>query len=157
MNKPYITKKLFIGEVLSYIPLVITFIYAIVQMATIDGEIPTHFNFQGEIDGYGSPAALLILPAIMLITNLIISITNHFCSEESYNLPFKPKPGREYLMLGYCVLMCVLLQWLDSIFALLLTVFFTRGRILMPLTGAYVVLIFVVIIAVMVKMFRANK
>lgn len=157
MNKPYITKKLFIGELLSYIPLVIAFIYAIVQMATIEGEIPTHYNFQGEIDGYGSPAVLLMIPAIILFTNLIITVVNHFLPDKSFNMPFKMKPGRELVVMGDCILMCVILQWLDSMFALIITLLFTNGRIIMPLTGIYVVLIFAVIIAVMVKMYRDNR
>lgn len=157
MNKPYITKKLFIGELLSYLPLVISFIYAIVQLATIEGEIPTHFNIHGEIDGYGSPAVLLLLPAIMLITNVIITVSNHILPDNVYNTPFKIKPGRELLVYGDCILMCVLLQWMDSIFALILTIFFTNGNILLPLTLGYVVLIFVVIIVVTIKMYKDNK
>lgn len=39
---------------------------------TIDGEIPIHWNISGEIDGYGSPAALLLFPTVSLCVCLLL-------------------------------------------------------------------------------------
>lgn len=51
MNKPYITKKHLVLEILSYVLLLVCFIIAIVGMATLPDEIPTHFTMSGKIDG----------------------------------------------------------------------------------------------------------
>ena len=64
-------------EILSYVLLLVCFIIAIVGMATLPDEIPTHFTMSGEIDGYGSPGTLLILPIIMLICNGMTSLIMH--------------------------------------------------------------------------------
>lgn len=58
MNKPYMTKRHLVLEILSYVLLLVCFIIAIVGMATLPDEIPTHFTMSGEIDGYGSPGTL---------------------------------------------------------------------------------------------------
>lgn len=51
MNKPYMTKRHLVLEILSYVLLLVCFIIAIVGMATLPDEIPTHFTMSGEIDG----------------------------------------------------------------------------------------------------------
>lgn len=66
-------------EILSYVLLLVCFIIAIVGMATLPDEIPTHFTMSGEIDGYGSPGTLLILPIIMLICNEWHDQSDHAC------------------------------------------------------------------------------
>lgn len=65
-------------EILSYVLLLVCFIIAIVGMATLPDEIPTHFTMSGEIDGYGSPGTLLMLPIIMLICNGMTK-SDHAC------------------------------------------------------------------------------
>ena len=68
MAKPYITKKHCVIEILSYVCLVASIIIAIVGMAILPDEIATHFDGAGNIDGYGSPGVLLMLPLIMLFS-----------------------------------------------------------------------------------------
>ncbi len=51
MNKPYMTKRHLVLEILSYVLLLVCFIIAIIGMATLPDEIPTHFTMSGEIDG----------------------------------------------------------------------------------------------------------
>ena len=74
-------------EILSYVLLLVCFIIAIVGMATLPDEIPTHFTMSGEIDGYGSPGTLLILPIIMLICNGMTSLIMHVMPPTMWNTP----------------------------------------------------------------------
>lgn len=92
MNKPYMTKRHLVLEILSYVLLLVCFIIAIVGMATLPDEIPTHFTMSGEIDGYGSPGTLLILPIIMLICNGMTSLIMHVMPPTMWNTPSKLKP-----------------------------------------------------------------
>ena len=55
MNKPYMTKRHLVLEILSYVLLLVCFIIAIVGMATVPDEIPTQFTMSGEMDGDGAP------------------------------------------------------------------------------------------------------
>lgn len=86
------TKRHLVLEILSYVLLLVCFIIAIVGMATLPDEIPTHFTMSGEIDGYGSPGTLLILPIIMLICNGMTSLIMHVMPPTMWNTPSKLKP-----------------------------------------------------------------
>lgn len=69
-NREFIRPGHRIAVIVSFIILLVSIILAIVLAATTEGEIPTHFDFFGEIDAYGSPWTAVLLPAIMLLTNL---------------------------------------------------------------------------------------
>ena len=88
------TKRHLVLEILSYVLLLVCFIIAIVGMATLPDEIPTHFTMSGEIDGYGSPGTLLILPIIMLICNGMTSLIMHVMPPTMWNTPSKLKTAK---------------------------------------------------------------
>lgn len=157
MKKPYITKLHVILEIVGLILIVIAFIYAFIKIATIDGQIPTHFNMQGEVDGYGSPLTMLLLPAIMLGTNLLIAGCAHFLPVQMFNLPFKPKQGRELTIYKDCILMVALLELEDGIFTLGITLSFLNGKAGFVMTMVYLALIFATIFLVIIKMYKDNK
>ena len=46
--------------------------------------IPTHFNFKGEADGYGSKSDLWILPGIAILIYSLFSILNRFPHIHNY-------------------------------------------------------------------------
>lgn len=157
MNKPYIKKTQFIIEIVSYLFLFAAIVYAIVMACTIEGEIPTHWDLSGEIDGYGSPASMLILPLIMFVSNVIISISLHFAPASSWNLPCKPKPGRELLILSDMVWMMVWMEFILGIYTLVATIGFQSFQIMMGSTIVMVVLLFVVTIAGIYAGIKHNK
>lgn len=157
MNKPYIKKLQFIIEIASYLFLFVAIVYAIVKICTTEGEIPTHWDLSGEVDGYGSPASMLILPLIMFFSNLIISVSLHFAPAGSWNLPCKPKPGRELVILSDIVWMMVWMELLLGVYTLIATIGFQSFQIMMGSTIGMVVILFVIIIAGIYAAIKHNR
>ncbi len=160
MRKPYITVLHLVLEIISYVLLVAAvgavFIF-ILKNGT--GEIPTHFNFAGEVDGYGSPWTLLLMPVIMLFVNIMISFSIHVGSPAKWNMPFKIKPGREIAVWRDMVLMQVLLMLLISAFALAATVVWMLGKggLMLGLAAALTILIIPAIAVPTVMASRHNR
>jgi len=50
----------------------VTAIIAAIAIKSANGEIPVHWNINGEVDAYGSPLTLLIFPATSLLTTLLL-------------------------------------------------------------------------------------
>ena len=128
MNKPYITKKHLVLEILSYVLLLVCFIIAIVGMATLPDEIPTHFTMSGEIDGYGSPGTLLMLPIIMLICNGMTSLIMHVMPPTMWNTPSKLKPQNAVRALQDMISMIAWMELEISVFTLFSTISIYRGK-----------------------------
>lgn len=128
MNKPYMTKRHLVLEILSYVLLLVCFIIAIVGMATLPDEIPTHFTMSGEIDGYGSPGTLLILPIIMLICNGMTSLLMHVMPPTMWNTPSKLKPQNAVRALQDMISMIAWMELEISVFTLFLTISIYRGK-----------------------------
>lgn len=128
MNKPYMTKRHLVLEILSYVLLLVCFIIAIVGMATLPDEIPTHFTMSGEIDGYGSPGTLLILPIIMLICNGMTSLIMHVMPPTMWNTPSKLKPHNAVRALQDMISMIAWMELEISVFTLFLTISIYRGK-----------------------------
>ena len=155
----YITKAHTVLEILSYVFIVASFALAIYGINTLPDEIPTHFDFQGNIDGYGSPGSLLLLPIIMLITLGTVSLITHFVSPQFYNMPFKIKPGRELIIYKDVVWMMVGIEFMISLFTLaaVWSQFISSGTIIMIASIGLCVGIFALIIGVLIVMFRHNR
>lgn len=115
-------------EILSYVLLLVCFIIAIVGMATLPDEIPTHFTMSGEIDGYGSPGTLLILPIIMLICNGMTSLIMHVMPPTMWNTPSKLKPHNAVRALQDMISMIAWMELEISVFTLFLTISIYRGK-----------------------------
>lgn len=128
MNKPYMTKRHLVLEILSYVLLLVCFIIAIVGMATLPDEIPTHFTMSGEIDGYGSPGTLLILPIIMLICNGMTSLIMHVMPPTMWNTPSKLKPQNAVRALQDMISMIAWMELEISAFTLFSTISIYRGK-----------------------------
>ena len=158
MRKPYINKIHIILELLGYIMLMLSLAYAIVMINTIEGEIPTHYNAYGEVDAYGSPTSLLILPITMLSTCLIITACLHFLSARSWNTGFKLNPARENIVLadfGYMVASMVPEM---GLFTMVVTYFFGKeGSIVMGASFALIAAMAVSVIVFFIKAYRDNK
>ena len=84
-----------IGIVLIIVLIFMTFIY----WGKAPEIVPTHFNFKGEVDAYGSKNTLFILLPIALITYIWIAVLSKF--PNIYNYPVKINPRnkeKQYLM-----------------------------------------------------------
>lgn len=157
MNKPYIKKSHLIVEIVSYVLILAAIIFGIIMTCTIEGEVPTHWDMSGNVDGYGSPASMLILPIIMLFTNLLVSACIHIMPAKSWNMPCKPKPGRELIIFSDMVWMMVWMEFAIALFTLIMTIGFFKFVICMIATVALTVGIFAILIAGIVIAVKHNK
>jgi uncharacterized membrane protein len=58
---------------LGYVALAFLWIYTAISYSPLPATIPTHFNWKGEVDGYGSKELLWIIPVIVTIIVSIFS------------------------------------------------------------------------------------
>jgi uncharacterized membrane protein len=58
---------------------------------SISDTIPIHFNFLGEIDGYGSKQHLWIISVIAILSNISIIISAQYPDKLNYNVPINDK------------------------------------------------------------------
>lgn len=63
---------------LGWLLIIIWWVKIIFTLSQLPEVIPTHFTFDGEVDGYGSKWILLILPISGTITYIGLSILNKF-------------------------------------------------------------------------------
>ena len=56
----------------------------------LPARIPTHFDFAGQPNGWGSPSSLLLLPAVALVIYLSITLVSRFPS--AFNYPVRVTP-----------------------------------------------------------------
>lgn len=159
MGKAYIKKSHIIIEIIGYVFIFAAIIYAVITIFTTKGQIPSHWNAAGEIDGYSSSAVLLIMPLIMFFANLVLSLCVHVLPADMWNLPCTPKPGREIKILSDAVWMMAWMELSIAIYTFLYTVLF-RNQMEALLTISSIVLVVVVFILVgwaIVKMIKDNK
>ncbi len=138
MAKPYITKKHCIIEIVSYVLMLAAFIIAIVGMVVLPEEIATHFDGAGNVDGYGSPAVLIMLPIIMLVCNGVTSLILHLLPPDAWNTPCKIQPGQEVVVYRDMASMLVWMELQISAFTLFDTIMTYRQSGKMILVGAIV-------------------
>ncbi len=67
-----------IAGILAPLMLLGSIVYILILWHTLPEKIPTHYNFAGEIDGYGGRGSLLLMPIIGLLTDLTVAICARF-------------------------------------------------------------------------------
>ncbi len=122
MRKLYITKIHIILEILSYVLIAVCFIIALIGVRTLSAEIATHYDLAGNPDGYGSPAALFVMPAVMLFCNMVMSGVVHFVNPDFWNMPFKVKETKKILVYRDIVSMMVWMELEMGLFTLVFTI-----------------------------------
>ncbi len=159
MKKAYITKKHMILEIISYVILFAAFILAVIGIFVLPEEIATHYDAVGNVDGYGSPVTLLIMPAILLISNLTCSLCIHLLPASCWSTSVKVKPGNEIFVFRDTVSMIVLMELEISVFGLFFTIacFLEKGKIMLPGCIVFLAVLFATIIIVCVKMKRYSR
>lgn len=126
MNRPFISLPQFIIEIISFVVLALSFIIGFVFAATTEGLVPTHFTISGEVNGYGSPWVLLLLPSIMLVCFFAIVISLHVIKPSSWNFSFKISEGREMIVYHYMTWSYVLAELGMAVFSLI-TIFMWKS------------------------------
>ena len=67
-----------IAGILAPLILLGTIVYILILWHKLPEQIPTHYNFAGEIDGYGGRGSLLLMPVIALVTDLTVAVCGRF-------------------------------------------------------------------------------
>ncbi|MEZ4793196.1 MAG: DUF1648 domain-containing protein [Gelidibacter sp.] len=87
-NRPKIKVPLepidIVAECLSASLLILLIIYTFLVYGDIPETIPTHFNFKGEADGFGSKYTMWLLPGIGVLMYVGFSILNRFPHLHNY-------------------------------------------------------------------------
>ena len=140
-NREFIRPGHRIAVIVSFVILLISIILAIVLAATTEGEIPTHFDFFGEIDAYGSPWTAVLLPAIMLLTNLGSLAIIALVPISSWNMPAKITDANRPFVYNDALWTVVITMLTMSLIALVGTIFmfFVHKGFGIAVTGVLVV------------------
>ena len=83
-NRNYYTRFHMILEILSWVLMLASLLIAIIGSVTLKGPIAIHFDGKGNPNGYGSPASMLLLPIIMMVTNGTVSLIGHFLDPSAF-------------------------------------------------------------------------
>lgn len=158
MNKLIFTKTDAVLEILGYLFHAAAFIVAAVACATV-AEIPVRLDSADNVLKYGSPGILFILPAMMIICNLIFSLVIHFVDPRAWSLPFAPRPGMEIAVYRDMVRLLTVLELLLGIFTFAFNFCQFRDirRALMPLAILFVMAVFADIVVAIAVSARHNR
>ena len=74
----HILKTDIILEIISWFFLLVLWLMTIISFQTLPDKIPTHFNFEGIADNFGSKSAIFNLPVIATILIVGLTILNKF-------------------------------------------------------------------------------
>lgn len=154
MNRSYISLPQFIVEVISYLIILGSLIAGIIIATSTTGEIPVHYDLAGNVDGYGSPYVMLIMPLAMLLCSILISVCSHFSNPAKWNMPFRVKPGNELIVYHDFVWSYVIIQMLFSIMSLAFVIFLPKsGNALFVVTMSMCVMLIpgIVVPSIMAK------
>ena len=126
----------------------------------LPNRIPIHFDAIGHPDGWGSPAMLLILPAITLINYLLFTVVTQFPGAFKY--PVKVTVINRQRMQSLALDMMAWMKF--EIVALLTWIQWATvntahdpARRLPPMTPAALVIVFATILFYIASMFRAGR
>lgn len=110
-----------IQELIGLVAVLASLVAAIVMMCTIKEAVPTNIDFHGNVTHYGSIGFIIIMPVMMLPTVLILLAATHIFPLSMWNLPVKPKPGREVKLYQTSAYMVTLMNMETGIFSLVFT------------------------------------
>ena len=119
--KVYLTIFHKIQELIAVVTGVGSLIAAIIMMAVIKEPVPTNVDLHGNVTHYGSIGFIIMMPLIMLPTILILLAATHIFPITMWNLPVKPKPGREVRLYRVSAYMVTMMNMETGIFSLVFT------------------------------------
>lgn len=120
----------------------------------IPSEVPTHFNWKGEADSFGSANSMLILPVISMVLSVVLYSVSFY--PNSFNFPVQineENQERQYRLAIHLLLrLNVILSLLFfSISAEVLTHHLPEWRILFWLNPVFLLMIFLIMIDYFIK------
>jgi uncharacterized membrane protein len=135
--------------------------YALHGPNSLPSRIPTHFNAQGQADGWGSPASLWLLPAVAVALYLVISVVAMFPA--AFNLPGRPTGALRARLEAITLKM---ISWIKAELACLFLFIqwsilqsVRNGQGIMPplIVPFFLVIVFGTVVAHAVLLFRAAR
>lgn len=101
------TKDLVVLEALSLLSLVFLLLYTLIRWPGLPEQIPSHFNFAGEIDGWSGKGVAWLLPGIAVFLYALMTLVLFL--PNSWNLPVTvTEENRERLLLATQRLLAVI-------------------------------------------------
>ena len=158
-NRNYYTRFHMILEILSWVLMLASLLIAIIGSVTLKGPIAIHFDGKGNPNGYGSPASMLLLPIIMMVTNGTVSLIGHFLDPSAWNMPFKVNYLRRNIVYRDMMSMLFMMELELAIFVLGFTLmtFFQKMHGAGLFSILFAVVLFGTIIVWCVIAYRHNK
>ncbi len=146
-------------EILGYVFLLGSFLIAVAACAT-GTMVVEKFDKAGNVIKYGPPAILFLMPASMLFCNLLFSLVLHLSNPGTWwNMPFKPRPGREIVLYRDIVRMQTVMELLFGSYTLGFNIILYRGYgdAITPLTTVFTVAVLGDIVGMLVISARHNR
>lgn len=132
-------------EGLSVLLGLVAVVVAMVGRSKLPEEVPTHWDFQGNPDGYGSPTTFVFLPLIMLTAILATSAIIHFTDPSVWNMPFQMQGERKVIVVRTLITILLLVNLEMALFSL----WFTLRSIQLNMEGALLgTILFVAVLTV---------
>ena len=102
INKPYLTMKHVITELISVGLAALNLIFVIVMINV------NHIDLQSELsrdaDAFGSLSSLMVIAVVFLIGTIVMIVANHFLPSAFYRLPFRVNPERYNIVMYFVIL-----------------------------------------------------
>ena len=145
-----------IFDAICFAMIVATFVIVIVRWQVLPEEIPTHFDFNGNVNGYGGKGTLLVMPIVALVMFAVMSIVEFF--PQSWNTGVKITALNAAAVYKYIRMMIVSLKLLTVLLMCSIAVLLCYAiSIPVWLTVIYIVLMTAAIIFFLVKASRVGK
>jgi len=116
--------------------------------SSLNAEVPTHYNFNGQVDKTGAKSTIFLLPAISLATNILLYALSFFPHTFNYTVKITEQNAPNQYRLGMN-----LVRWTGFIISILfaaityMTIQNAQGK--MGGIGKWFIIIFMVITTVM--------
>ena len=159
MNRPYITKLHIIIEIAALLICVASIILAVFYALRAGGQVPTNYDFQGNVTGYGSPWTALIMPLVALTMVITDAVVLHLVPASSWNTGVRIRAGRANAVYKEIGLMVALLSLEFAMFALAFTVlqYFSKMGLTASLSFILIGVMTATIVLAIVRASRKNR
>ena len=145
-----------ISDAVCMVAIIATFVITIVRWPSIPDKIPTHYDFAGNITGYGGKGTIWVLPAMALFLFILITVIEFF--PQSWNTGVRVTRRNAAKVYAYTRMLVVVTKVLTVFFMCGIGLFFCYGKSIPSwLIIFYVVLLTASIIFFLVKSAAASK
>ena len=88
-------------EIITLVLILCQIVYCVVLYPQLPSKIPTHFNFAGEVDGWGGKGSIIILLATTIGLYILLTVTLFF--PKLWNIPTKITDQNRGIVFKYVI------------------------------------------------------